>query len=143
MKKTLIFLFLLSLLAPLSAQKHASDVQSIRAVMQTQQDAWNRGDLEAFMQGYWQSDSLRFIGSQGLGYGWQNTLDSYRRNYGSPELMGQLTFTIISVELLSKRSAFVIGKWHLARKAGNLSGHYTLLWKKIKGKWLIVADHSS
>lgn len=143
MKKIVLLLLLLGNLAPLRAQKPDRDVLAIRAVMQAQQDAWNRGDLEAFMQGYWQSDSLRFIGSQGLGYGWQNTLDSYRRNYGSPELMGQLTFTIISVELLSKRSAFVIGKWHLARKAGNLSGHYTLLWKKIQGKWLIVADHSS
>lgn len=143
MKKIVLLLLLLGSLAPLRAQKPDRDVLAIRAVMQAQQDAWNRGDLEAFMQGYWQSDSLRFIGSQGLGYGWQNTLDRYRRNYASPELMGQLTFTIISVELLSKRSAFVIGKWHLARTAGNLSGYYTLLWKKIKGKWLIVADHSS
>ncbi len=143
MKKTLIFLFLLSLLAPLSAQKHASDVQAIRAVMQTQQDAWNRGDLEAFMQGYWKSDSLRFIGSRGLTYGWQATLDNYKKGYPNRDAMGTLRFDIISVEILSRRSAFVIGKWSLARKAGDLSGHYTLLWRKIGGKWVIVADHSS
>ncbi len=143
MKKTLIFLFLLSLLAPLSAQKHASDVQAIRAVMQTQQDAWNRGDLEAFMQGYWKSDSLRFIGSRGLTYGWQATLDNYKKGYPNRDAMGTLRFDIISVEILSRRSAFVIGKWSLVRKAGDLSGHYTLLWRKIGGKWVIVADHSS
>ena len=111
--------------------------------MAAQELAWNRGDLEAFMEGYWRSDSLRFIGSSGLTYGWQQTLDNYKKGYPDTDAMGKLKFTILSVEQLSKRSAFVIGKWHLTRKAGDLSGHYTLLWKKIKGKWVIVADHSS
>lgn len=116
---------------------------TIRAIMQNQEDAWNRGDLTAFMDGYWRSDSLRFIGSRGLTYGWQQTLDNYKKGYPDRASMGTLTFTIISVELLSKKSAFVIGKWRLARQAGDLSGHYTLLWKKIRGQWVVVADHSS
>ena len=119
------------------------DERAIRSVMAAQELAWNRGDLEAFMSGYWDSDSLRFIGSRGLTYGWRQTLENYKKGYPDPDAMGQLKFTIISVELLSGKSAFVIGKWHLARKAGDLSGHYTLLWKKIKGNWVIVADHSS
>lgn len=111
--------------------------------MQTQEDAWNRGDLEAFMDAYWHSDSLQFIGSRGLTYGWQQTLDNYKKGYPDRDAMGALKFTVLSIQQLSPKSAFVIGKWHLARKAGDLSGHYTLLWKKIKGKWVIVADHSS
>jgi ketosteroid isomerase-like protein len=111
--------------------------------MADQELAWNRGDLEGFMQGYWHSDSLRFIGSRGLTYGWQQTLDNYKKGYPDTDAMGKLKFTILSVEQLSKRSAYVIGKWHLTRKAGDLEGHYTLLWKKVKGAWVIVADHSS
>lgn len=111
--------------------------------MADQEAAWSRGDLEGFMAGYWQSDSLRFIGSKGVSYGWKTTLSNYKKSYPDRESMGELTFTVISIEMLSKRSAFVVGKWHLTRKIGDLSGHYTLLWKKIGGKWYIVTDHSS
>jgi ketosteroid isomerase-like protein len=120
------------------AQRHA-----IQEVMAKQEAAWNRGDLESFMQGYWRSDSLRFIGSRGLTYGWRETLDNYKKGYPTKDAMGTLTFTLISIDMLSRKSAFMIGKWHLSRKSGDLSGHYTLLWKKIKGHWVIVADHSS
>lgn len=111
--------------------------------MAEQETAWNQGNLEQFMAGYWRSDSLQFIGSSGLTFGWTKTLSNYKKTYPDAEKMGQLKFTILSVEVLSKRHAYVIGKWHLTRKAGDLSGYYTLLWQKIKGKWYIVADHSS
>jgi len=140
MKRVFPLVLFLLIALPGFAQKAE---KSIRAIMQTQEDAWNRGDLEAFMDSYWHSDSLKFIGSRGLTYGWQQTLDNYKKGYPDRDAMGTLKFTILSVEQLSSKSAFVIGKWHLARKAGDLSGHYTLLWKKIKGKWVIVADHSS
>lgn len=112
--------------------------------MARQEAAWNQGNLDSFMIGYWPSDSLRFIGSRGLTYGWQTTLDNYRKSYPDRDAMGTLKFTILSVEKLSRRSAYVIGKWRLTRgEKGDLSGHYTLLWRKIHGKWVIVADHSS
>ena len=95
------------------------------------------------MDGYWRSDSLRFIGSRGLTYGWQQTLDNYRKGYPDRDAMGILNFTILSIEPLSRKSAFVVGKWHLKRTKGDLSGHFTLLWRKVDGKWVIVADHSS
>jgi ketosteroid isomerase-like protein len=137
-----ILLCFLCFYAPIiSAQ--SGDHQAIRRIMAEQEVAWNKGDLEGFMAGYWKSDSLRFIGSKGLTYGWQKTLTNYQKGYPDPDAMGKLTFTILSVEKLSKRSAYVVGKWYLARKAGDLSGYYTLLWKKIAGKWFIVADHSS
>ncbi len=141
MKNFCALLFSLLLAGQLFAQ--TASEKAIRTIMANQELAWNRGDLEAFMAGYWKSDSLRFIGSRGLTYGWQQTLDNYKKGYPDVDAMGQLKFTIISVEKLSGKSAFVIGKWHLKRKAGDLSGHYTLLWKNIKGRWVIVADHSS
>lgn len=129
--------------AGVAAQQYAQDEQAIRRVMAEQEIAWNRADLEGFMQGYWKSDSLRFIGSRGLTYGWQPTLDNYKKSYPDAETMGKLSFTILSVEMLSPESAFVIGKWRLTRAKDELSGHYTLLWRKIDGAWVIVADHSS
>jgi len=137
------FILAIFWLCALSANAQKSAPTTIREIMARQEIAWNQGDLEAFMDGYFKSDSLRFIGSRGLTYGWQQTLDNYKKGYPDLDAMGKLTFTILSVEQLSRRSAFVVGKWHLARKAGDLSGHYTLLWRKIKGKWVIVADHSS
>lgn len=140
-KKILLSLVLCGQLTLLLAQSR--EEQKIRQIMAKQELAWNRFDLEGFMEGYWHSDSLRFIGSKGLTFGWRNTLDNYKRSYPNPDAMGTLKFTILSVELLSGKSAFVIGKWQLTRKQDLLSGHYTLLWRKIKGKWVIVADHSS
>jgi ketosteroid isomerase-like protein len=119
------------------------DVAAIRKVLAQQQQDWNSGNLEAFMQGYWKSDSLKFISSRGINYGWQATLDGYKKGYPTTEAMGKLTFTIISIEKLSKKSAIVIGKWHLQRTKDEPQGHFTLLWKKIEGRWVIVADHTS
>lgn len=115
----------------------------IRSIMDRQEKAWNTGELEDFMDGYWESDSLMFIGKSGVNRGWQTTLDNYKRSYPDKAAMGTLTFNILTVEVLNRKSAFVVGKWHLAREAGDLEGHYTLLWKKMKGEWVIVADHSS
>ena len=111
--------------------------------MADQQDAWNNFNIESFMEGYWKSDSLKFIGKNGITYGWDSTLENYKKIYPSKEAMGKLTFTIISLDLISDTSAFMIGKYHLKRKNDEPSGHFTLLWLKIDGKWLIVADHSS
>ena len=134
-----------SILLPLQSwsQKQDRDLQTIRAVMADQEGAWNRGDKEAFMLGYWHSDSLTFVGSRGLTYGWQQTLDNYKKGYPTQESMGKLTFTLLRLEKLSKRSAYVVGRWHLQRSIGDVGGHFILIWKKIKGKWVIVTDHTS
>ena len=143
------FLILLSALAWIACQAPSpkrSDAQSlsaIQAVMDTQQVAWNRGDIDGFMQGYWTSDSLRFIGKRGITFGWQSTLDNYKKSYPGTEAMGRLQFTNLSMEITGDSSAYVIGKWELFRTADTLSGHYSLLWKCMNGRWIIVADHSS
>jgi ketosteroid isomerase-like protein len=138
-----LVLLLLQLSASLYSQRANQAERAIRTVMVEQEAAWNRGDIPAFMEGYWRSDSLCFIGSRGLTYGWQQTLDNYHKGYPDRAAMGKLTFTLLRVERLSAKSAFVVGQWHLDRTAGDVGGHFTLLWKKIGGKWVIVADHSS
>ncbi|MBM3414653.1 MAG: DUF4440 domain-containing protein [Bacteroidetes bacterium] len=119
------------------------NVRAILALLDTQTAAWNKGDLQGFMKGYWENDSLRFIGKSGITYGWNNTLANYKRGYPDTAAMGKLHFTILVVKRLSLRYYEVVGKWYLKRSIGDASGHYTLLLRKIKGNWVIVADHSS
>lgn len=123
--------------------KGQSDEADIRGLLASQTTAWNKGDIAGFMQTYQQHDSLLFIGKSGVTRGWQQTLDNYKRGYPDKDAMGTLSFDILELRPLSAEYYFVVGKWMLQRKAGNLSGHYTLLLRKINGTWKIVADHSS
>jgi ketosteroid isomerase-like protein len=137
----IIILFLLPV--TLLAQRNRAEENAIRQVMHNQQEAWNRADIEDFMEGYWKSDSLKFIGRNGITYGWQTTLDNYKKSYPTPEAMGKLTFSVLTLDILSETSAFMIGRWHLKRTNDEPGGHFTLLWRKINGKWVIIADHTS
>ena len=119
------------------------DEQSILSTIEKQKNAWNSGDLGGFMEPYWQSDSLMFIGKSGVTYGWQNTLNNYKKGYPDTSSMGKLDFDILYVKRLSVLYFSVVGKWHLTRTVGNVGGHFTLLFKKVKNKWVIVQDHSS
>ena len=139
--KTLIFCAFTLLTIQSFAQSKNELV--IRNILTTQTAAWNRGDIDAFMVGYWHSDSLMFIGKGGVTYGWQNTLNNYKNNYPDTATMGKLNFTLITVKPLSKEFYHVVGKWHLTRSVGDASGHFTLLFKKINGEWVIIEDHSS
>ena len=121
----------------------SADEQQILGILERQTQAWNRGDLQGFMRGYWEDDSLMYIGKGGVTYGFAKTLQSYIRNYGDTARMGRLQFDILHLKKLSEDHYFVVGKWSLRRSAGDVGGHYTLLWKKIKGQWVIIADHSS
>jgi len=143
MKRLFPIILLIVLSACHSEQPKQTSISTIQHAMDEQQKAWNRGDLEGFMDSYWASDSLRFIGKRGITYGWRATLDNYQKSYPGPEAMGKLQFTNLSMELIGDTSAYVIGKWELFRSTDTLSGHYSLLWKNSNGKWLIVADHSS
>lgn len=121
----------------------SADEKAIRKILYEQTLAWSKGDLDEFMKGYWNNDSLMFIGKSGVTYGYQNTLANYKKNYSSTDEMGTLLFNLIKVQRLSAEYYFVVGKWHLKRNAGDIGGHYDLLFRKIKGRWYIVADHSS
>ena len=96
------------------------------------------------MHGYWPSDSLTFVGSAGITYGYHATLSNYKKRYPDRASMGTLAFTILKLEFPAPNVAYVIGKWHLTRpKVGDVGGHFTLLWRKIRGQWVIISDHSS
>jgi len=134
----------------LCAQKMNDEITQVIENMKMQETSWNKGDIRGFMDYYWNNDSLKFIGSKGLTYGWQKTLDNYIKGYPNKQAMGILTFTIIESIKLSDINIYVIGKWDLqkdmsANSTPNkpIGGHFTLLWKKINGKWVIVSDHTS
>ena len=133
-------LFMLLTIQSISQSKNE---KAIRKILDTQTESWNKGDLENFMKGYWENDSLMFIGKSGITYGYTNTLNNYKKGYPDATAMGKLTFNIITVKRLSGKYYHVVGKWHLKRTIGDLSGHYTLLFKKVSGNWVVIADHSS
>jgi len=136
-------MLLLSVCLYISSIAQSKDEISIRKLLSDQTIAWNKGDVENFMQGYWKNDSLMFIGKSGVTYGWTNTLNNYKKSYPDASAMGKLSFDIILVKRLSKEYYQVVGKWYLKRTIGDLNGHYTLLLKKISNEWVIIADHSS
>lgn len=142
MKKALIILVLCSLGLGAPAQS-SKDKQDILNVLEKQRVAWNTGNIEAYMQGYIKSDSLLFVGKSGPTYGWQKTMDNYKRGYPDRAAMGILTFGIKKVEFVSKDAAFVLGSWHLKREKDEPQGYFTLLLRKIKHEWKVVVDHSS
>ena len=141
-KNYLLVLFLLAAVPALA--QTARDRDTILAILDRQTNAWNAGDIPGFMRGYWESDSLLYIGKSGVRKGYRTTLENYRKNYPDRAAMGTLAFNILKVDFPAKDVAFVVGRWHLTRpEKGDVGGHYTLLWKKIKDEWVIVADHSS
>ncbi|MEO6316809.1 MAG: nuclear transport factor 2 family protein [Chitinophagaceae bacterium] len=125
------------------AQTKNKDEKEITDLLNRQTSSWNKGNLEEFMSGYWHNDSLMFVGKSGVTYGYANTLNNYKKNYDSQEKMGKLFFEMLKFKKLSADYYWVLGKWFLKRPVGDVGGHYTLLFKKINGKWTIVADHSS
>lgn len=141
MKKIAVIILIAFIPALLAAQD--KDKQQILSILERQTNDWNRGNIEAFMIGYWNNDSLMFIGKSGVTYGYKKTLENYKKNYSDTAQMGKLSFNILQVKKLSNEYYYVVGKWFLKRSVGDIGGHYNLLFRKINGKWVIVADHSS
>jgi hypothetical protein len=104
---------------------------------------WNKANIDGYMHGYWEHDSLLFIGAKGPTWGYAATLARYKKAYPDTAHTGRLASTIVSMKRLSPEYYFVVGKWALQRSAGNVGGSYTLLLRKIRGQWVIIADHSS
>ncbi len=139
--KYILLLVCLQISIIASAQKQ--DEQQILSSLAMQQRAWNEGDLNTFMGTYWNNDSLMFIGKTGVTYGWKNTLANYQKGYPDTASMGKLDFNILHLKKISDQYYSVVGKWYLTRSIGNVGGHFTLLFRKFKNRWLIVSDHSS
>ncbi len=117
--------------------------KEIIAVLMQQQKFWNAGDLEGYMKGYYKSDSLKFVSGGNVTYGWQTTLDHYKKSYPDKETMGRLTFSELEVNLLSEKAAVVTGKWELQRENDHPWGMFTLVFKKTGCGWRIIHDHTS
>lgn len=144
--KGLLLFSLLSIFISCSTTKRISNDEaesSIKAVMKMQEKAWSDGDVHQFMEGYWKSEDLSFVGRSGINKGWQTTLDNYIKGYPTKDAMGKLTFDILEMNRISDKAYHMIGRYTLVRKEDTPTGLFTLIWKYIDGKWLIVSDHTS
>jgi ketosteroid isomerase-like protein len=124
-------------------EQTANALAQIRSVLQAQQDAWNRGDIDAFMNGYARSASTVFISEDTIRRGWQTVRDRYRKKYSSRAKMGTLTFSDLEITLLSSDSAVASGRWKLQRVNDQPHGRFTLILKRLPEGWRIVHDHTS
>jgi len=145
-------LVLIALVTPLPAKtqtsampnKHdAKIIAAVRAVLEAQREAWNRGDIEAYMDGYARSDETVFVSGDNITRGWQTVLDRYKKVYNSREKMGTLTFSDLEITLLSNDAAVCLGRWHLQRANDQPHGRFTLILRRTKNGWRIVHDHTS
>ncbi len=145
--KNIVCLFTISLILLFKtySQEKISlkDSLSIMGVLNSQVISWNKGDIDSFMMGYLKSNDLVFSGSGGPIYGWKNTKERYLKSYPNRKIMGKLSFDIKRIRKVNKNVAYLIGEYHLKRSIEDSHGHFTLIWKKIKGKWYIVSDHTS
>ncbi|MCF8273687.1 MAG: nuclear transport factor 2 family protein [Flavobacteriaceae bacterium] len=119
------------------------DKDAIQAVLKAQRLAWSDNNIEAFMEGYWKSDSLKFYGSNGVTYGWENTLERYKQAYPTADHTGTLSFKINDISKITEDAYYVMGEFHLKRNVGNATGIFMIIFKRIDGEWKIIADTSS
>ena len=125
------------------AGESAGDRDAIRGVLSAQQTAWNRGDVDAFLVGYWHSPELTFSGSSGVWRGWDGVMARYKKNYPDRAAMGQLDFSELEFRFLGPDAALVLGRWHLKREKDELGGVFSLVWQRLPDGWKIIHDHTS
>ena len=137
-----IVVFVVAILG--STSLHADEPKSeIESVLRAQQEAWNRGDIEGFMDGYWRSDKTVFVSGDEVSRGWQKVLDRYKKKYTDRAKMGTLTFSDLEITSLSNDSAVVLGSWKLKRANDEPHGRFTLIFRYFPDGWKIVHDHTS
>ncbi len=139
---SLILLSVYAGFAQMEKQKNKI-ADDVRSVMNEQAAAWNRGDIEGFMKGYWNSPQMTFVSGDNVTKGWQPTLDRYKKTYDTKAKMGVLTFSDLEVNILANDAAVVLGSWSLARESDNPHGKFTLTFRKFKDGWKIILDHTS
>lgn len=140
--KILVIVFIAAFCSAAAAQSTSVELR-IKKVMTDQVEAWNRGDIDEFMRGYWQSDKLVFVSGANVTRGWQPTLDRYKKSYDTRAKMGTLTFSDLEITVLSKDAAVVLGSWSLARESDNPHGKFTLTFRRFREGWRIIMDHTS
>ena len=151
-RNSLSVAFLLIAIVPLSVpaqnsatakKREAMAIAAIRAVLDAQSAAWNRGDIEGYMDGYARSGDTVFISGDNVTRGWQTVLDRYKKAYDSREKMGTLTFSELEFTLLGSSTATVLGRWQLKGPPNEPRGRFTLIFKRTKQGWRIIHDHTS
>ena len=120
-----------------------SDRAAITKILNAQQKAWNEGNVDAFLEGYWHSPELTFSGSSGIARGWDGVLARYKKNYPDRAAMGRLDFSNLEFHFLGKDAALVLGHWHLSRAQGDIGGVFSLVWQRFPEGWRIIHDHTS
>jgi len=125
------------------ADNSQRDRAAIIGVLTAQQEAWNRGDVDAFLQGYWRSPELTFSGSGGIARGWDGVLARYKEHYPDREAMGKLEFSALEFRFLGADAALALGHWHLARQEGDVGGVFSLVLERFPEGWRIIHDHTS
>ena len=149
---TLLWILLVAPLAALgwvvvrpltAAQATDTADAAIKEVLAAQQDAWNKGDIPKFMEGYWNSPDLTFAGGKGFTRGWDPVLARYRKSYADQAAMGKLEFSELEIRPLGPDAALVLGRWHLQRQAGDIGGIFTLVFQKFPQGWRIIHDHTT
>ena len=123
-------------------EERGADRKAITAVLNAQQSAWNRGDVDAFLVGYWHSSELTFSGSSGVSRGWDGVLARYKKNYPDRAAMGELDFSNLEFRFLGPDAALVLGRWHLKRE-NEAGGVFSLVWQRFPDGWKIIHDHTS
>ena len=130
-------------LAGYRGENRATDSSAISAVLNAQVNAWNRGDIDAFLDGYWRSPDLSFGGPGGFTKGWDGVRDRYKKNYADRAAMGTLDFSGLEFRFLGPDAALVLGHWHLKRDKGDVGGVFSLVWQRFPEGWRIIHDHTS
>ena len=125
------------------SKREAKIIAAVRAVLDAQRDAWNRGDVEGYMNGYERSKETVFVSGDNVTRGWQTVLDRYKKNYNSREKMGTLTFSELEITTVGNDAAIVLGRWHLKRVKDEPHGRFTLILRRSKQGWKIIHDHTS
>jgi len=126
-----------------ATEERASDRAAITKILEAQQNNWNQGNVDAFLEGYWHSPDLTFSGSGGIARGWDSVLARYKKNYPDRAAMGQLDFSGLEFHFLGKDAALVLGHWHLTRAQGDIGGVFSLVWQRFPEGWRIIHDHTS
>jgi uncharacterized protein (TIGR02246 family) len=145
MKRLLIYSIVLFLGLSTVAQPQLSEKEKteVGRLLEAQAEAWNAGNLENFMETYWKSDELAFVGGDGPTYGWDATLERYKKSYPNKDAMGHLEFKILKITKIDTKTVLLIGRYELTRVIGNAAGHFTLVIQNTDGEWKIISDHSS
>lgn len=132
-----------SIYAQAKSRRNAVTISAVHSVLDAQRDAWNRGDIEGYMNGYARSADITFVSGDTTTRGWQTVHDRYKKNYDSREKMGTLTFSDLETRVLSSDAAVTIGRWHLQRTGDQPHGRFTLVFRRTGQVWRIIHDHTS